>query len=319
MTITYPIVGIDIGKDILDGAFLYSDGRSSAFSLASEKAELKKLAKSLKAKGVGLVVLEATGGYEVPVMAALAAEGVPFSRVNPSAVRHLAKSLGILEKTDRIDAKVLAVFGERVRPRQTTMPSEKEMELKALTLRRQQLVESRKREKIRAHQAVNPAIAASIKRLINALTDEIEAIAMATETLIAQMPDVAARRDLADSVPGIAATIANTIVTNLPELGTLSTAKLKKLVGVAPINDDSSTRQGKRHIRGGRSVVREALFMAAQTGYRYNPALKALYDRLRAKGRCHKLAIIACIGKLVSILNALFKTKTPFNKNYATR
>ena len=319
MNITYPIVGIDIGKTMLDGSFLDADGRSAAFSLASEKAALRKLAKKLKSKGVGLVVIEATGGYEVPLMAALAAEGVPFSRVNPSQVRHFAKGMNQFAKTDKIDAKVLALFGERMRPKPTTMPSEKELQFKELMLRRRQLVEARKAEKIRLHQAASLGIADSIARMIAAFTEEIKTIDAAIEALLAEMPEVAERRDLADSVPGIAATIANTIVANLPELGHLSTAKLKKLAGVAPLNNDSSDRQGERHIRGGRAVVRDALFMAAQTGYRYNPALKALYDRLRAKGRAHKVAIIACIGKLLSILNALFKTAKPFDLNYATR
>ena len=317
-TLSYPIVGIDIGKNVVDGSILSADGRSETFSVATDKVSLRRLAKKLKAKGTALVVLEATGGYELPVMAALATEGVPFARINPSTVRHFAKSMGILAKTDRIDAKVLALFGERVRPRMTVMPSENELHLKSLTLRRQQLVEARKKEKTRAHQVAIADLAASIERMIAALTGEITLIEAAIERLLATMPEVAEHRDLADQVPGIAATIANTIVTNLPELGTLTTRQLKKLVGVAPLNDDSAGRQGERHIRGGRAVVRDALFMAAQTGYRYNPALKALYDRLRAKGRPHKVAIIACIGKLISILNAIFKTRKPFDANYAT-
>ena len=185
-------------------------------------------------------------------------------------------------------------------------------------LRRRQLIESRKKEKTRLHRAGETGIKASITRMIAALTEEVKTIDKAVEALIAEMPEIAERRELADSVPGIAANIANTVVTNLPELGRLSTAKLKKLVGVAPLNDDSATRHGARHIAGGRAVVREALYMAAQTGYRHNPALKALYDRLRAKGKPHKLAIVACVGKLISILNAIFKTATPFDEKYAT-
>ena len=251
MIVTYPIVGIDIGKHMLDGSILDARGRSEPFSLASEKGSLRKLAKKLKALGTGLVVLEATGGYEVPVMAALAAEGVPFARVNPSRVRHFAKGMNFLAKTDKIDAKVLALFGERARPKVTVMPGEKELQFKALILRRQQLVELRKMEKTRRHQATNEGIAKSIGRAILFLAGEIKAVEAAIEVLLADMPEVATRRDLADSVPGIAATIANIIVANLPELGILSTPKLKKLVGVAPLNDDSADRSGARHIRGG--------------------------------------------------------------------
>lgn len=318
MTITYPIVGIDIGKDAIDGSILDHTGAKEAFAGKTDKAALARLAKRLKRKGAGLVVLEATGGYERPVMAALAVEGVPFARVNPRAVRDFAKSMGILSKTDRIDAKVLALFGERVRPIPTLMPSQNERQLNDLMLRRRQLIEARKKEKTRVHQAGSAAIADSLGRMVAALGGEIKIIDQAVEDLIAEMPEIAERRDLADTVPGIAATIANTIVTNLPELGKLSTPKLKKLVGVAPLNDDSAARKGERHIGGGRAVVREALYMAAQTGYRHNPALKALYERLREKGRSHKVAIIACAGKLVSILNAMFKTNKPFDAKYAT-
>jgi len=197
------------------------------------------------------------------------------------------------------------------------MPSENERRLSALMLRRRQLIEARKKEKTRVHQATDPSIRDSLVRMIAMLTGEVKTLDTAVEALIASMPEIAERRDLADTVPGIAANIANTIVTNLPELGKLSTPKLKKLVGVAPLNDDSAARTGQRHIGGGRAVVREALYMAAQTGYRHNPALKALYERLRARGRSHKVAIIACAGKLVSILNAIFKSKKPFDEKYA--
>ena len=263
-------------------------------------------------------MIEATGGYELPVMAALAAEDVPFSRVNPKQVRHFAKGMGILAKTDKIDAKVLALFGERMRPRLTTMPGENDLKFKVLMLRRRQLVEARKAEKIRLHQAGDALIADSITRLIAFLKGEIKSVDAAIEALLDHMPEVEERRDLAESIPGIGIPVANMIVANLPELGLLSTPKLKKLVGVAPLNDDSASRHGERHISGGRAVVRQALYMAAQSGYRHNPVLKVFYERLRAKGRCHKVAIIACIGKLLSILNAIFKSQKPFDENFAT-
>jgi transposase len=317
MTIAYPIAGIDIGKDTLDIAILNEGGRCEAFSFANEKASREKLARRLNMKGVTLVVLEATGGYEVPVMAVLAAAGLPFSRVNPGRVRDFAKGLGVLAKTDRLDARCLALFGERMRPAPTAMPSENESRLNALTLRRRQLVDARQKERNRRHRAGEPAAKASIERTIAFLGEEIALIDAAIEELIAATPDFAERRDLVDSVPGIAAATANTVVASLPELGRIPTRKLKKLVGVAPLNHDSAMRQGARRIAGGRAVVRQALYMAAQTGYRHNPALAALYQRLRAKGRSHKSAIIACIGKMLSILNAIIRTRTPFDPRFA--
>ena len=319
MSITYPIAGIDIGKDTLDIAILDEAGRFEAFSFANEKASREKLCRRLAAKGVALVVLEATGGYEVPVMAALGGQRLAFARVNPGRVREFAKGLGVLAKTDRLDARCLALFGERMRPTLSAVASENESRLSGLTLRRRQLVDARQKERNRRHRAGEPDVKASIERTIVYLGEEIETIEAAIEALIAATPEFIERRELVDSVPGIAAATANTIVASLPELGRLATAKLKKLVGVAPLNDDSAKRQGERHIAGGRAIVRQALYMAAQTGYRHNPALKALYQRLRAKGKVHKVAIIACIGKMLSILNAIVRTRTPFDPNFATR
>jgi len=246
MTITYPIAGIDIGKDILDISLLHANGSFEAFSFANEKASRKKLARRLKAKGVRLVVLEATGGYELPVMAALAEEGIAFARVNPARVRAFAKSMGQLAKTDRLDAKCLALYGERVRPKPTPMPSENESRLNALTLRRRQLVGMRQKERNRAHRTGEPDIAHSIERAIAFLSEEIDAIDAAIETLIASAPEMAERRDLIDSVPGIAANTANVLLAGLPEIGRMGTRKLRKLVGVAPLNDDSAERRGER-------------------------------------------------------------------------
>ena len=313
MTLAHPIAGIDVGKDTLDVAIITDGKVSEAFSLASDKPALKKLAEKLKAKGVGLAVLEATGGYEFPLMAALALQGVAFARVNPRFVRYFAKSLGMLAKTDKLDAKCLALFGERVRPEPTPLAGKNERRLNGLMLRRRQLVDARQKERNRRHRAQEPEAKASLARSIAFLKAEITAIDQAIEALIADTPEIEQRRDLIASFTGIGRATANTVVACLPELGQRPARKLKKIVGVAPLNDDSATRQGPRHIAGGRPVIRQALFMAAQTGYRHNPLLREFYQRLRAKGKSHKVALIACVGKIISILSAMVRADRPFN------
>jgi transposase len=319
MTIAQTIAGIDVAKEAVDIAICDHTEKMEVFTSKTDPASLAAMVRKLKKRAVDLVVLEATGGLETPIMEALAAADIRCARVNPRAVRDFAKAMGILAKTDRLDAKVLALYGVRIRPAVSELPSENERRLNALAVRKRQLIELRQRERNRTHRTSEPTAAASLERLITTICVEIETIDAAIDDLIAQMPEIDTRRELADSVVGIAQNTATTIVTGLPELGRLSTKKLKKLVGVAPLNDDSATRQGGRHIAGGRGHVRQALYMAAQTGYRHNPALKVLYDRLRAKGKAHKEAIIACVGKLISILNAIFKTAKPFDPNFATR
>lgn len=317
MKVTYPIVGIDISSTTLDGATLDAGGKFEATSCDNTKAAAKKLAKAFAKKKVALVVIESTGGYETVLMAALAAEGVPFARVNPRQVRDFAKGIGRLAKTDPIDARVLALFGERARPRVTTLPSKEEAILKALSLRRRQLIDTRVAEKNRCTQIVEKTIKASLGRVIETLNDEIEIIEDAIADLIAACENMRERQALLESIPCVAAATSATVIAELPELGDRSTSVLKALVGVAPFNADSGGVRGERHIQGGRAPLRQALYMSAQTGYRCNPILKVFYDRLRAKGKSHKQTIVACIGKLVSIMNAIIKTGKPFNANLA--
>jgi transposase len=313
MNVTYPIVGIDISSTTLDGAVLDAGGNFAAMSCDNTKAAARKLAKAFVKRKVGLVVVEATGGYEVVVMAALAAEGIAFARVNPRQVRDFARGIGRLAKTDPIDARVLALFGERARPRLSIMPTAEEARLKALTLRRRQLIDARVAEKNHRRLTVEHDIKASIERSIAMHDQEIERIEDAIAVLIAQSSQMRERQDLLESIPCVAAATSAMVLSELPELGQRSSNVLKALVGVAPFNSDSGGHKGERHIQGGRAPLRQALFMAAQTGYRCNPILKPFYERLRAAGKAHKAAIIACIGKLVSIMNAIIKTKMPFN------
>ena len=317
MKVAYPIAGIDISSTTLDGSILADDGTFEAMSCDNTKAAARKLAKAFAKRKVALVVVESTGGYETVVMAALAAEGIPFARVNPRQVRDFAKGIGKLAKTDPIDARVLALFGERARPRVTTLPSAEEAGLKALSLRRRQLVDARVAEKNHRKLIVDTSIKASVERMIEALDDEIEMIEEALAELIAGCEKMRVRQELLESIPCVAAATSATVIAELPELGQRSTSVLKALVGVAPFNADSGGTRGERHIQGGRAPLRQALFMSAQTGYRCNPVLKPFYQRLRAKGKSHKQAIVACIAKLVSIMNAIIKTGKPFNAKLA--
>ena len=317
LKVSYPIAGIDISSTALDSSVLEESGRFEGASCSNTKADARKLAKALSKRNVELVVIESTGGHEAVVMAALAAEGVPFARVNPRQVRNFANAIGKLAKTDRIDARLLAQFGERVRPRVTTLPTAEEARLKALSLRRRQLVEARVAEKNHATMIREKVIKASIQRLIEALDEEIEMIEEAIAELIEGCEKMRERQELLESIPCVAAATSAVVIAELPELGDRSTNVLKALVGVAPFNADSGGLKGQRHIQGGRAPLRQALYMSAQTGYRCNPILKAFYDRLRAKGKTHKQSIVACIGKLVSIMNAIIKTGKPFNAKLA--
>lgn len=318
MTLAYPIVGIDISSTALDAAALDANGKFQALSCANCKTEARKLARQLDKMGVKLVVLEATGGYELTVMTALIAQGIPVARVNPRQVRYFAKGIGRLAKTDPIDARVLATFGERARPRVTTLPSAEEAQLKALALRRRQLIDLRVAEKNHRTLVTDKVVARSIDTVITALDKQITAFDAGIATLVETSETMRARRDLLDSVPGLGPVTIATVIADLPELGDASTSALKALVGVAPFNADSGGVTGQRRIQGGRAPLRQALFMAAQTAYRHNPVIRAFYERLRGNGKSHKATIIACIGKLVSIMNAIIKTETPFNKFRAT-
>ena len=313
MKIAYPIAGIDISSTALDSSVLDECGSFVAITSPNTKVAARKLAKAFAKMKVALVVIESTGGYEAIVMAALAAQRVPFARVNPRQVRAFANGIGRLAKTDPIDARVLALFGERARPRITTPPTAEEARLKALSLRRRQLVDARVAEKNHRTLVVGKDLRASVERMIECLDEEIETIEEAIAELIAECEKMRQRKALLESIPGVAAATSASVIAELPELGLRSTSVIKALVGVAPFNTDSGSVRGERHIQGGRAPLRQALYMSAQTGYRCNPVLKAFYDRLRAKGKPHKLAIVACIAKLVSIMNAIIKTGKPFN------
>jgi transposase len=302
-------VGIDVSKDHLD-VHLRPEG--TAFRAGTDEAGVAAVVARLVGARPDLVVLEATGGYEAPVAAALAAAGLPVAVVNPRQVRRFAEAAGQLAKTDRLDARVLAHFAEAVRPDARPLPDADTQALAALVGRRRQLVEMRTAEQNRLGTAA-AAVARSLRDHIAWLDRQIERVGQELAAAIAASPAWRAKDDLLRGVPGIGPVVSRTLLTELPELGTLSGRRIAALVGVAPVAQDSGRRAGARSIAGGRAGVRSALYMACLSAVRYNPALRGFYERLRAAGKAVKVAQVAAMRKLLVILNAMVRDGCPWN------
>lgn len=308
MTPSQIFVGMDVSKAQLDIA-IRPEGR---FAVANTEAGVAQLIERLKALPAGLVVLEATGGLEIPLAGALALAGVPVVVVNPRQVRDFAKATGQLAKTDAIDAEVLAWFAEAIRPEPRPLPDEQTQVLAALVVRRHQLIDMLTAEKNRLASARCPIrknLRAHIAWLERALhqadTDLVEAMR--------QSPIWREKDELLRSVPGIGPVLTTTLLAMLPELGKLNHRQIAALVGVAPLNRDSGTLRGRRTCWGGRAQVRAVLYMAALTATRFNPVLRTFYRRLCAAGKAKKVALVACMRKLLTIVNAMLKHRTPWD------
>lgn len=301
-------VGIDVAKAVLDVAVRPS---GQAWRVGRDAAGLDALVGRLRALAPALVVLEATGGYEVAVVGALAAAGLPVAVVNPRQVRDFARAVGRLAKTDRLDAAALALFAERVRPAPRPLLAAAEQELKALVARRRQVVEMLAAERARLAAAA-PRVRPSIEAVVAVLRRQLEELDRDLRRLIEGSPLWRAKDDLLRGVPGVGDTLAATLLADLPELGRLSRQQIAALVGLAPLNRDSGTRRGARTCWGGRAHVRSVLYMAALAATRWNPILQAFYRRLLAAGKPKKLALTACARKLLTILNAMLAHNTPW-------
>ena len=245
-------------------------------------------------------------------MAALAAAGLPVVVVNPRQVRDFARALGILAKTDAIDAQVLARFGQQVNPPLRPIADEQRTAMVDLLARRRQLIELRTAESNRLAQAATARIKSSIRAVLTVIEKQIAALDKDLDHHLQHRPVWQEKEDLLTTVPGIGKLTARTLLAGLPELGTCSRQAMAALVGVAPINRDSGTMRGKRTTWGGRQVVRSALYMAALVATRHNPVLKSQYQKLLAAGKAKKLALIACARKLLVILNAILRTRSPW-------
>jgi transposase len=305
------VVGVDVAKEQLDVAVRPSGDR---WREVNDEAGITALVTRLQPLAPALIVCEATGGFERAAIAALAAAGLPVVVANPRQVRDFARATGQLAKTDALDASILALFAERVRPTPRPLPDAAAQLLDAVLTRRRQLLEMLTAEKNRLGFAPKPlhrGIQAHIRWLERQLDDVTKELA----ALIEASPVWRAKDDLLQSVPGVGPIVSYTLLGELPELGTLSHKQIAALVGVAPLARDSGTLRGKRLVWGGRASVRTALFMAALCGRRSNPALKIFYDRLKAAGKPTKVALIACARKLLTILNAMVRN----NRRWMTR
>ena len=267
---------------------------------------MKELCARVTALHPTLIVLEATGGYELRAAAALAATGLPVAVVNPRQVRSFARSIGQLAKTDRIDARVVARFAQAVQPEPRPLPDDDTRALEALITRRRQLVGMITAEKTRLDTAP-PITRKQIKAHIGWLQRQLAKVEGDSDGMIRRSPIFRAKDDLLQSVPGIGDATSRTLLALFPELGSVTEKEAAALAGVAPINRDSGTMRGRRMVSGGRARVRTALYMAALVGTRHNPILKAFYARLRAAGKPAKVALVACMRKLLIIVNAMVR------------
>ena len=306
-------VGIDVSKLTLDFDCLPD---STAQPFVNDAGGIAALVARLEGSGVERIVVEATGGWETAVVSALAVAKLPVVVVNPKQVRDFAKAMGLFAKTDRLDAKVLALFGERMKPALRVLPDEAQRALADVLGRRLQLVTMRAQEKTRL--ATVPAVARKdVEQHIAWLDKRIARLETDLGDRLKKSPVWCHKATLLESVPGVGNVTTFSLLADLPELGTLNRQKISALVGLAPFADDSGTRKGQRYIRGGRAELRCVLYMATLSATKYNPPIKAMYDRLIAAGKPFKLAMTACMRKLLTILNAILKNNQPW-KNQAT-
>lgn len=307
-------VGIDIAKRSLDVCIL-PEGKQ--LSLPYDTAGLKQLFSWLPDAGSCLIVVEATGGYQRRVVAQLADAGHWVAVVNPRQVRDFAKGLGILAKTDRLDAQVIARFGQHVRPRTLAKTHEKQDELAQLVTRRRQLIELRTAENNRMETLVSKPVRRSVQQVVDLLNKQIKRIEKEILALLESDDEWKDKGEIIQSTPGIGPVATATLLAELPELGLLNRQEISALAGLAPYNRDSGRFHGKRSIWGGRASVRSVLYMAALTARRCNPVIRSFAQRLEAQGKPYKVIMTACMRKLLVILNTLVKTNSPWNPDYA--
>jgi transposase len=302
-------VGIDVAKEHLDLAF---GATAAPEQIAYTAVALKQLVVRLQALPAVQVIVEATGGLEVRLLTELWAAGLAVSRVNPQRVREFAKASGRLAKTDRLDARLLAQFGAALQPAATPLPSADSETLVALVGRRRQLVDMRTMEHNRRLSAPQ-TLHARLDNHLAWLDAEITALEQEISDFIQQSPAWAAKDAVLQSAPGVGQVTARTLLAALPELGAIDRKKIAALVGVAPFNHDSGRLRGKRFIQGGRYEVRSVLYMATLSATRYNPIIHTFYEHLLAAGKAKKVAIVACMRKLLTMLNAMLRDMQAWN------
>ena len=306
MTEAGGFVGIDVAKAELEVVVRPSGAR---WTVTNNAAGLAQLQERLQASAPSLIVLEATGGYEVAVVAALATAALPVVVLNARQVRDFARATGRLAKTDAIDAGVLAHFAEVVRPPVRPLPDAMTQSLQAWLMRRRQLVEMLLAEEQRRSRAPRP-IQRQIDQHVRWLRAQLGAVEKDLAQTLRESPVWREKDDLLRSVPGVGPVLTTTLLGDVPELGQLNRKQIAALIGVAPLNRDSGTYRGRRAVWGGRARVRATLYMATLTAARYNPVIRAFYERLVAAGKPKKVALTACMRKLLTILNAMIARRT---------
>ncbi len=307
-TVSRCVAGIDVSKTSLDVCLLAPGRRWS-----SRTADPASLVRILRRRKVALAVLEPTGGYERPVLAALQAAGIPAALVNARHIRAFARASGRLAKTDRVDARLLAEYAERMTPEPRPPKSEARERLCALLRRRRQLVDMRKAERTRRQQAAQGDIAEDIQRSIASLTAEIRALENRMAQHIANQPELAHNARLLQSMPGIGPVAAASLLAELPELGRLTRRKIAALVGLAPFSRDSGSLRGRRTIWGGRAALRHTLHMGVIAAIRHHNPIAKAYRALRDRGKPHKVATIATLRRMIVQLNAILRDQKPFS------
>jgi transposase len=307
-------VGIDVSKACLDVAVEPSD---EYWRVANTDQAITDLSARLARLEPACIVVEATGGYEAKLVQHLCEANLPVARVNPGRVRRFAQGLNWLAKTDKIDAKLLARFGEKANPRLTKLPTEHEKRLAALVKRRKQVLEMLVSEHNRLETA-DPDVLPYIQDSLTMLQKQLKVLDQAIRSLIDNTPDLKGKKDLLLSVPGVGEVTASTLASQLPELGTCNRKEIATLVGVAPFSHDSGKKRGKRVIKGGRPAIRSVLYMATLSATRFNPVIRKFYDRLIKHGKETKVALVACMRKLLTILNAMIRDHHYWNRDFAS-
>jgi transposase len=305
-------VGIDVSKAFLDVAMLPG---GEAVRVANDAAGIGDLVSRLSGLDLGLAVLEATGGYELEAWTELTEAGLPVAVVNPRQIRYYARSMGHLAKTDRIDAQVLAGFAEATKPQPRPLPDEATQVLRELVRYRRQLSESLTQARNRLHRAY--VTRGELEDDIAHLKQKLAAVEGRIARLIEQVPSFRSRAEVLRSVPGVGPVLCAAFLAEMPELGWLNRKQVAALMGVAPLNRDSGTLRGRRTVWGGRAALRATLYMAAVVASRYNSAIRPFYQQLTARGKPAKLALTACMRKLLGILNAIARTGQPWHETHA--
>jgi len=301
------VIGIDVASREL--VCSSTDGSVQCVCENTPKG-FQVLLRMLKSCPQAQVVMEATGGYEKSLVRFLQSQGRDVAVVNPRQIRDYAKSLGILEKTDQIDARVIARFGESNKPRNTPVLMENDLLREELIARRRQLIELQTAETNRLKQAARPAIRKSIEKLLKTIQQQVADLDQQLSKAVQACPQASRKFEILKSTPGVGNTTAHTFLADVPELGQLNRREIAKLVGLAPLNQDSGQMRGKRRIRYGRGGPRNVLYMATLTAIRKNALIKPFYERLIAHGKKPKVAIVACMRKLLTMLNTMIKNNT---------